>query len=104
MVLSSKELLSAVLGEEVVGLNFVDNRIEYVLDSLPSTTRHINIYELMNIMKDFIGKRYSCFGTTKSSSVIGWFLWIDEEDIRFIAETEHEAVTKACEWILEQQK
>jgi len=102
MTLPSEKLLSAVLGYEVDNIQGGRRILHYHIKN--SSMDKINIYELMNIMKDFIGKRYSCFGTTKSSSVIGWFLWIDEEDIRFIAKTEFEAITKACEWILEQQK
>jgi len=101
MILPSKELL-----REVLGLDFFPHIIRIELGYLIYTEANkINIYELMNKMKIWAynqsthTKGYVIktvhYGFAVTCSVIGF-----EETFRRDNKTEFEAVTKACEWIL----
>jgi len=117
MVLPSRELFSAVLGYEVK-VTFINREIDYNkhlwYKLRCGDTESINIYELMHMMKKW--------AVTKGYAIQSEAPWNEEYRNGFIrqgiaelrtftlivdifnANTEHEAVTKACEWILEQQK
>ena len=116
--LPSKELLSAVLGEDVTmvgietgGLLFYRIMIEineydgvgYATKESPTS---INIYELQHMMKEWLldGEGYLFTKKIQYEKYHNWQLVIKKSDIveEFMADTEPEAVTKACEWILKE--
>ena len=116
--LPSKELLSAVLGEnigKVEEVNFISelsyktystNNVpewEVAIDGMYS--RVINIYELQHMMKEWaLEQGYEltsnnnfCYVDLVLSTMGHYAVRVD-----FIANSEPEAVTKACEWILKE--
>jgi len=109
MILPNKELLSAVLGEECIPLEIVVNTLYYKVSYAENTLLEINIYELIHKMKEWA---YNTYGLElQSGRCCGVYYCWDETtgyDTYMCdaseAKTEPEAVTKACEWILEQQK
>ena len=112
----SKELLSAVLGQEIyddivyasddIRSNFLDgNDFVYTTKSTKFTCHRINIHELAHKCKEWansIGYKmesgtncligYSA-STCRSMTDDGWTV--------FQSDTEYEAVFQACQWILD---
>jgi len=120
MVLPSKELLSSVLGkekEDILSIRIVNNELQYYYKSLyrlgcnlkiskhkDSIIISINIYELMHMMKEWaISKKVYILSNISFIGGTAHTIKGNENNL-FSANTEFEAVTKACEWILEQQK
>lgn len=110
----SKELLSIILDEyiETVLINKKDNTDNNIYYCDFETTDYIdcfaiNIYELAHKCKEWADKQnfaiksYIWFGKGKS-------IFTDLEDkvysTMFDAETEPEAIIKACEWILQNKE
>ena len=110
MQLPTKELLSAVLD-----INDIDNIYSDLADDNEITytqyanlargtrTTDINIYELMHLMKEWARTK----GYLLLSGYDNGTTWVCECTNKSMLDTytksEPEAVTKACEWILEQQ-
>ena len=114
MMKISKELLSAVLGDDMYPKEIENNLLLFkqVADAPWSAMRSINIYELMHLMKEWAykyGHEMVSYHIQDSNewrclyAHISIDLNIDKR-VGFYAETEFEAVTKACEYILEQLK
>jgi hypothetical protein len=123
----SNELLSAILGKNCIVNQIIDTNIQYQawttvseedskrfnppLESGYGLFEHINIYELAHKAKQWAlnngyfsitmfraDELFSCdIGPTSSGE---WDRW--EEC--FIEETENEAIFKACQFILDEQK
>ena len=101
----SKELLSAVLKEKRVILDYEisisKNEIHYGHIDIEEDG-FINIYELAHKCKEWALN----LGYILYSAVHGYECYIDSRNfirntpIRFLAESEPEAIFKACEWIL----
>lgn len=116
--LPSKELLSAVLGIELLNEHGLGcDRFEikgknlayrYTYDYSMADERSINIYELMHLMKEWAykyGFEMVSYHIQDSSEYRCLYahLSIDlnkDKRIGFYADTEFEAISKACEWIL----
>ncbi len=103
MELPSKELLSAVLGEDVKSVElWKENTIRYFAPK----DYIINIYELQHLMKEW-AREHGYLMSTEMIEISDdgfnhkWYLGINKE-WWFHGVTEFEAVTKACEYILEQ--
>ena len=114
MELPSKELLSAVLSEDIASVDVVGNAVRYtVLNYVAEEDgeltyidlgTNINIYELMHLMKVWAIKQ----GYKLTSAITDGKY--DECTItagmgfnkQFEAQTEYEAIFQACEWILKQ--
>lgn len=113
MILPSKKLMSAVLNEDVIELQYDEDIYGDNIIGVSRTENlfmHYNIYELMHLMKEWTGKTEYYF-----TIFLGGGIGIDinkkykkgMNTVRMISvsgSTEFEAVTKACELILEQQK
>jgi hypothetical protein len=106
----SKELLSEVLGANVVELNKfnldISSNIEFTLrDYLSSgdTYHIINIYELAHKCKEWARDKHDC---TVSSSIYKEYskCWAISFDESFVASTEPEAIFNATSYIMEQLK
>ena len=105
--LPSKELLSAVLGEEVDEHIIKNNNdIVYSVHKIGNMEiTSINIYELQHMMKEWaLEQGYEltsnnnfCYVDLVLSTMGHYAVRVD-----FIADSEPEAVTKACEWILKE--
>ncbi len=95
MILPSKELLSAVFKMQVSKVIKVKkSKIFYDTEFNKNWT--MNHYQLTHYMKSWADTLdYIIFSSISSCEV--------NESYTFDAKTEFEAVTKACEWILEQQ-
>ncbi len=123
MELPSKELLSDVLGFECKldePLEGLENRVffEYFHDKDKKVCKQsINIYELMHLMKEWAFNNGSewCIDSRNDCNITGIanfgnksfpYSHIDrlKANVLFQEETEFEAVTKACEWILKEPK
>ena len=124
MELPSKELLSAVLSEDIASVDVVGNAVRYtVLNYVAEEDgeltyidlgTNINIYELMHLMKVWAiqAPRFiEIFSATTVSGkgdccVVTEDCGLEEvamyEESYFYEDTEFEAVTQACEWILKQ--
>jgi len=112
----SEELLSEVLGLKVIGnLKFSDNVLYVDVDLCTPTTRTIgiNIYELAHKCKewafnnhDFILQSvYIPKGIfTSSYCVAERNFSYQKYDQTFHADTEHEAIFKSCQWILDNKE
>ena len=118
MIQVSKQLLSAVFSEREklhyigVGIhrivNCSGNICEYEIhtgnfNNLNDDTayRSINIYELMHLMKVWAKDEVYYLESGYISGAV-CRVYLDLEDMKiFWADTEPEAVFKACEWILE---
>ena len=104
MIQVSKELLSAVLGEEVKSVElWKENSIRYFAPK----DYIINIYELMHKMKEwavedkgFMFSKLINFGAYTQYQVS---IKQPSVEAEFMGTTEFEAMTKACEWILKEQ-
>jgi len=118
MLLPSKELLFEVIDDlsprvvEVIDI-YQDNLLSTYYDcgkGEPTCLGYeINIYELMHMMKEWAEKKGYILqshiigdSVCKISKITNYSPYIDTLEI-LNANTEPEAVTKACEWILEQQ-
>lgn len=109
MLLPSKELLSEVLGvKRITDINLTDNYITYKYFAFEYDIFEdkVNIYELMHKMKVWaLSKGYRIdsaitdgrYGECVLSAGIGFSMC-------FEADTEFEAVTQACEFILTRKK
>lgn len=114
-VLPSKELLSEVLKielackkdipNEIIRFDPEANEIAYFTKSMRwgDVAKRINIYELADMCKEWAKKKeyWAISGYDE-----GYFCMLkDMPDNRwFYDNTEHEAIFKACEWIMEQIK
>ena len=104
----SKELLSEVLKKEVIDVfKVVKSNLRYEDTDL----QHINIYELMHLMKEWALKDNRVLTVLSGQDINGFKICNigispNKEYFtkQFIADTEFEAVTKASEWILKQHK
>ena len=106
MKLPSKELLSEVLSKEVEEERFIDsNSLTYVNSGI---YEDINIYELVHKCKEwafdkgFVLKSYKKQGAF--SGTYHYAIDINDKICEWLANTEYEAIFKACEWIMEQTK
>ena len=122
MVLPSRELLSAVLSEDIASVEVVGNTVRYtVLNYVAEEDgeltyidlgTNINIYELMHLMKVWANKRgFELFSATTVAGKGECCTVPEDYDLEEAAihegsytceNTEFEAVTQACEWILKQ--
>ena len=96
------------------GFDEFDNTIRMVIfyesKNNPETglwsPKNINIYELMHLMKEWANKKdYWCISGYEENHQGSYYCMLkDMPDNKFFyADTEFEAVTKACEWILKQK-
>lgn len=117
MTTPSKELLSAVLGGDISSVSVAGNKITYTIPNYETEEdgeltyidlgTNINIYELQHKIKEWAsvcGYSLSSFWCFEKQD---WSCWIEQKDGKFMgmnnyyhADTEFEAVVKACEWIL----
>ena len=107
----SKKLLTNILGFEVRIISIVDNTLLCTKKTNRGFTDiRINVYELMHLMKEwaysldeFIISSYWVNGG--EVDIYGRYSCADSQpDKSFSADTEFEAVTKACEYILKETK
>jgi hypothetical protein len=107
MILPSKELISEVLSKEVEEEErFIDsNSLTYVNSGI---YEDINIYEFafkckeLAFDKGFVLKSYKKQGAF--SGTYHYAIDINDKICEWLANTEYEAIFKACEWIMEQTK
>ncbi len=107
MILPSKELISEVLSKEVEEEErFIDsNSLTYVNSGI---YEDINIYEFAFKCKEwafdkgFVLKSYKKQGAF--SGTYHYAIDINDKICEWLANTEYEAIFKACEWIMEQTK
>jgi len=113
MVLPSKELLSTVLGINIEShiLLSKDNRSIIYAEISPiggSIISDINIYELMHMIKEYIKSQNLMIIVYHHLDTVAVEIVQNQKSIYtspgMSVYTEPEAVTKACEWILGQQK
>jgi hypothetical protein len=114
MKLPSKELLEKITNDKIqLGVPIVlkDNEVVYKYASVPIHfyERHINIYELMHLMKEWaFNNGFACISGTmnglKQKIAILTSLDVMVPKIPFTESTEFEAVTEACEWLLKETK
>ena len=111
----NKELLSEVLGKDIANVSIFGNNINYVVENNETQEddelvyidlgMNINIYELAHKCKEWLLGKVSnlnsgfdngqrCFCHIENGS---------KED-RFYADTEAEAIFKACKWVLKEIK
>lgn len=100
----SKELLSEVIGENITTINIIDNMVIYSNDFDDKPPYDINICELAHKCKVWA----KTHGYDIKTDVDGMYEIIDNNDddnivIDSYADTEPEAIFKACEWILQQK-
>ena len=110
--LPSKELLSAVLGYEILDEYIIlGNQLQFKswkvddCEIFTNSFKSINIYELQHMMKEWaLEQGYEltsnnnfCYVDLVLSTMGHYAVRVD-----FIADSEPEAVTKACEWILKE--
>lgn len=108
----SKELLSEVLGLEIKEIKNKSNGALYVTDNCvgfstkEETAGLINIYELAHKCKGWLNKIGYCYdiSSTTNGLDIRVIIWNTQIKEYFHENTEHEAILKACEWIMEQTK
>ena len=107
--LPSKKLLSEVLKNETKGLKSfgLSECAKYIIFQYEDFDDSINIYELAHKCKEWILiNKYKIFIYSDDNSE--WYCQVqlvdaDEQPKEWsVAETEPEAIFKACEWILEQ--
>jgi len=110
MVLPSEKLLSEVYGQEVDFIKYVANNTYEVWFSNPVRLKYqiVNIYELMHMMKEYIKSQNLMIIVYNHLDTVAVEIVQNQKSIYtspgMSVYTEPEAVTKACEWILEQQK
>jgi hypothetical protein len=101
-----QELMKNLTVKEIIstGNNKVDNNIYYKVEEI-DILQSTNIFELAHKCKEWaVSKGYNIW-----SSAYGCECYIDgrnlvnNENIRFLACNEPEAIFKACEWILKQK-
>ena len=112
MIEISKELLSEVLDEKISEI-LPDRKIigsektlEYVAENSFRPYNYINIYELANKCKEWaenkdyyiVSGTWALQGEKQKACIIGKPKPLEN----FIANTEVEAIFKACEWILKE--
>ena len=113
MTIPSKELLSAVLGVKVEYIRLIDiydGRLDARANDLHITfeeyVENINIYEIAHKCKEWAWRNdrvlYSsykghCYISNLNANN-------PDNEIDHYALTEHEAIFKACEWILKETK
>ena len=104
----SKELLSVVLKKRPIDILRFGKETELGKEwieagySKSGNIGAFNIHELAHMCKEWsYCKRY--FLST-GKDIMGYFCLDRERSRSFIADTEPEAIFKACEWILKQQK
>jgi hypothetical protein len=108
MKLPSKELLSEVLGRDVYKVKDIENNtLIYGCLVHDGWYDEINIYELAHKCKEWALSVYNnidfmVYGRSQCDLII--FTQPDDIKYNFNADTEIEAIFKACEWILEQTK
>jgi len=104
MVLPSKELLIAIGLDVNIHTDLYYDGNFLIIHNQYQEEVNVNIYELMHMMKELaISKKV--YILSNISFIGGTARTINgSEDNLFVANTELEAVTIACEWILEQQK
>ena len=98
----SKELLSNVLEEKVIGIILFANEYELennIFKSLPS------IYELAYMCKEwaikYSGWTLQSYTNARGSGICRIKVGDGQEINKLIASSESEAIFKACEWILD---
>ena len=114
MILPSKELLSEVLGCNIKDIykinsnpNFGNNELVYSISGVGDILS-INTYELAHKCKEwafdkgFVLKSYKKQGAF--SGTYHYAIDINDKICEWLANTEYEAIFKACEWIMEQTK
>lgn len=108
MEFPSKELISIVLGLEIVGVNKVGNRIENTTALFPSNTSHINIYEFISMMKDYIKSKNLMLIVYHHLDTVAVKLIQNQKSIYaspgMSVYNEFEALKESCEWILSETK
>ena len=104
----SKELLSEVLNEEVLSIRpYIDNdpfyKNVFMWECRKNTYDTINIYELAHKCKEWLKSNVSNANSGFDNGHRN-FCHIENYNIqdRFYADTEVEAIFKACEWILKE--
>ncbi|MFW9625124.1 MAG: hypothetical protein ACMV1K_00155 [Sulfurospirillum sp.] len=118
--LPSKELLSEVLGKDAKFHKYIEDRsvVLYIQDI--ADCREINIYELAHKCKEWASLYgYDLFSHRFNEHASYAYLDLDMKNVvpsnnkyifignyikEFEADTEPEAIFKACEWIMEQTK
>ena len=97
----SKELLSTVIGIEVINFSLGGYFIEY---SAVGILRDINIFELAHKCKELLIKKGYFFDISHSTMGLDCRVIVYGKGIKeyFIADTEEEAIFKACEWVIKQ--
>jgi hypothetical protein len=114
MILPSKELLSKVLGHEIIYNGELDitclnaNILTYFKNGM--VEHKINVYELMHMMKEWaFDKGYSLdvFKSDENYYEVTPRIYNEIEEEWFdceysISRTEFESVTKAAQWVSEQ--
>lgn len=115
----SKELISEVLGKEIVDFNMLshpENRT--LLAYKPNSEKVgsiINIYELAHKCKEWAnscgikGKNYQLLTSLFPEYLGGAYceVWSgahNQMDANLLANTEYEAIFKACQWILDNKE
>ena len=109
MTLPSKELWSAVIGKELpTHLKLFGTKDITAVSSGEMVS--INAYELLHLMKKWLRKThdanividYNCLYSESTVITTVWIKGLTPYEEK--ASTEFEAVTKACEWILNETK
>ena len=103
MELPTKEVLETVLEEEIYE-HFLDyNDICYSTLSHKFTGHRINIYELMDHMKYWLlSNSKGCITTYIHQDCVA--VHIVERDESFVSNTEFDATSEACRWLMENYK
>ena len=109
MLLPSKGLLKAIVNENPQVLHLSKNTLHYSVmsDEGVHDNRSINIYELMNEMKDWacVDSRYMIDTYHGSSCTFTCLKNIDTTHEEFtVHDTEFNGVVKACEYLFEKGK
>ncbi len=107
MILPSKELLSRVLKKTVYEIDLEDYNEIFYMCSESASFNKINIFELTHLMKEWAFQKYDITIWTSRRQAKLNITGIWDEMPRFVSDeddsTDISCVTKACEWILEQQ-
>ena len=107
MILPSKELLSAIYGKTVTrrdsSINEISNELYFEVELIDDYEQHyVNIYELIHLMKEWILNKDLFFASNVGVCDI-YDIHVNRIFEERSCESEFEAVTKACEWILEEK-
>lgn len=100
----SKELLSVVLGYEIIDISAVDIDNDVPFMHKDYTTAYINIYELAHKCKEWAFNQGYKLASYKHNQQYN-FLCVDmcSLSFQFSGDTEPEAIFKACQWILDNE-